>query len=265
MAERKKNIRVDRVLNALTTRLGTAVSVCAILVLGVGGSFFVRDAVSNVQETGTARYNENLREAIFALGDVHRLSYALQRAAADSPLTPETIIDFASALESLYLHKATIGQHLRSGDWNSEAVMASGALSAIIEAGEGITLSEVQIPEAELTDFLDRAEGARETIVAYIDTIRQDHDLVLTHQRNTLDWLVRALEITLIVMGIIGVSAFLMLHREVSSRRKREAAERKADYLAYNDPLTWLVKSAKIQRPPCRSDGTEIHNGDVFP
>ena len=69
--------KVDWLFNALATRIGTAFSIAAILLVGVVGSLTLRSAISDVEDRGAIQYNESLREAIFTLGDVHRLRETL--------------------------------------------------------------------------------------------------------------------------------------------------------------------------------------------
>ena len=165
----------------------------------------------------------------------------MQRAAANGPSTPQSANDVAAALEALYIHQFAIEHDRDTGVRSGEASLAAGALEKIIRAGEAFTLYEVHIPEEKLSAFLALAEVAREMIVDYIEAIRLDNDVILYNQSSTLSLLVRVLEVTLVFMGIIGVSAVLLLHREVVSRRKRDVAERKADYLAYNDAMPGLA------------------------
>lgn len=233
-------MRTDWFFNAFATRFGTGATIAVLLAIGVAGSIYLRASISDVERQGAIQHNENLREAIFALGDVHRLSYVLQRAASNTPVTRNTISEFAEALETLYVRQFAIQRDRASGVRNAEAAAAAATLADIIQAGEAFTLTTATIPETELTAFLKMAEAARTVLVSYIEGIREDHNVVLQYQSDTLSLLVRALEVTMVVMGVIGVSAILLLHREVVGRRQREAAERKADYLAYNDPMTAL-------------------------
>ena len=239
-------MKLARLLLGPATRLGTLASVILIVLAGAGAALYVRYVIADVELESTVFDSKRMREGFVALSDIHRMSFALQGSLSPNAITETDAQKFEEALDILYVRSVSFGRWLAQDRAVAEAYTAHSALKSIIDLGDEIIADGYAAPAQNAERFRSAAESARGALVSYIDETRRVHEVALVRQSKTLSLLQLYLQITLLFVSGIGLSAILLLHREIVARKQREAAERKADYLAYNDPLTGLANRLRF-------------------
>lgn len=203
---------------------------------------FVQATAMRLMDTQQSYQDTQLRNGYVAMSDVQRLLTTLQQAA----IMPA---DDLGKLKQEAQH-ATDMIYLRISNFSRFAKGSTGAAEAagiaISYLDEIVTLMDQSIAR-DLSDIRDLAvivtpiaQEARRSLVQFLDVMRRKQDVLLNRQSESVNVQRLVVWTTLIGLAIFGVSAILLLRREILARQAREIAEARARHLAFFDPLTGL-------------------------
>ncbi len=137
-----------------------------------------------------------------------------------------------------YVSAATM---LQSG---SEAVMA---LRLLVDDSDTALSSTNPFAIFSATALVDRAKAARRAVFHYLDETVKLEQRMLARQTKKVVLLSRATYVFLVLITLAGLACMRLLRREVMARKARDKAERRADHLAYFDPVTGLANRVQFQ------------------
>lgn len=260
MNERGRLFVLNRGIDFLASKRGF---ILATLLLGLGslaaGLLFNRTA--DVIETAQIQLsNQRSAKTTSAFNDLLRLSMIMNEIRNADVITVEVEDKFVSALDIIYVradHIQTRLDVMKSEQSMKESkrlafiqdggARAVEALEAVIEAGDEL-LAAGLIDRGTTLDELERlTREARSAVFQYFDEISLFEDDLVEQQSRTLVHMTSATWLFLFAITFAGTMCLLFLRLEVAARKERERAERRADFLAYFDPMTELPNRVQFQ------------------
>lgn len=236
-----------RISDLFASRLGFAVALGALLaVLGVA-LWYVELGMRDAPGEETLAQERQLRNAYTALGDVQRLHTALFEALREGVLTEALEVQFADALDFLFVRADTMDRRQDMVGHRDAVEGAVASLQALVETVDGILASGERDPKVFARPILDASDEARRALTVFMDDMRRLQEQILSEQSRALRRQQRLLLATMVGLSAIGAGALILLRREVINRQRRERAERRADFLAFFDPLTTLPNRVQFQ------------------
>ena len=229
-----------RVYDAIGSRRGLIIATALIGFVAVAGAWAVWSAVQHVRSFNSLLETASLREGLIASNDINRLAQIVTEAEIEGEMTPELAKRFSFAADVLYVRSEQFTREVeRLGDFRP-APAARQSMQDIVEFSDAQIAAGFPDVDQLGKQFFELADAARRHIVIYMDEIAHLQHQAKRSQNLTLQRLTLFLALMLGTQAIIAMATMLLLRREVVARQERAKAERKADYLAYNDQLTRL-------------------------
>ncbi len=130
---------------------------------------------------------------------------------------------------------------LRSG---SEAVTA---IRSLVDVSDQALSAENPLAAFQTAALIDRVKSARRTVFRYLDETVKLEERMHARQSSQVVLLSRSTHWFLALITLAGLACLRLLRREVMARKARDQAERRADHLAYFDPVTGLANRVQFQ------------------
>ncbi|MGI9394069.1 MAG: putative bifunctional diguanylate cyclase/phosphodiesterase, partial [Boseongicola sp.] len=145
------------------------------------------------------------------------------------------------------------GLFLRDPDYVSAATMlqsgadAVTAIQLLVEDADTAMSSEDPIAVFATPELVERAKSARRAVFRYLDETDKLEVRMFARQSREVVRLSRAVYVFLGLITLAGLACLRLLRGEVMARKARDKAERRADHLAYFDPVTGLANRVQFQ------------------
>lgn len=121
------------------------------------------------------------------------------------------------------------------------------AIRFLVDDGDAALASEDPLAVFATAELVTRAKAARRAVFRYLDETTKLEVRMLARQTEKVALLSRATHGFLVLITLAGLACLRLLRREVMARKARDKAERRADHLAYFDPVTGLANRVQFQ------------------
>ena len=244
----RRQRRFDKVLDALTSRLGFLAVVGTLVGVCLGAGIHVQTVVTKLEESHSVFRERQTRNGYVALSDTQRLILVAQEAVLVGEMTPELADRFVNAADILYV-RTNHFQRIMKGE---QTRLPTGAesieyLNKIIVIADEAIANEFADLRGLLSALLTANNEARAHLVRFLDDMRRQADEVLEVKAKAVKNQQIVVISNLVGLTLFGTVALLFLRREVLARRAREEAETRVEFLAFYDPLTNLPNRAHFQ------------------
>ncbi len=239
--------RLNRILDALASRVGIFVVVGLLVTVCIGVGWYVQSVVTQLERNHEVLKDAQLRNGYTAISDVNRLVLVSQNAAISGRATPDLESDFIAAADILYVRIDNFRAVMDRGGEFDFGRSSIAALERILAIADDAINSGFADPKDTTGRLLEESENARRNLVKFLDATRRHSDLVLEQQSIAIRKQQVVVLVNLIGFTFIGTVALLLLRREVLGRRAREKAEKRVEFLAFFDPLTELPNRVQFQ------------------
>ena len=219
------------------------------------------DRTANIIEASQVELgNHRSAKTTSAFNDLLRLTMVVQKIYDAETVTAELEDEFMSALDIIFVraeHISTRVETLGTQGFAAESerflfLQSSGqkaidSLNAVIAAGDQLIENGFKSRGGAIQTIESNTDAARKAVFQYFDEISLLEDDLVEHQSKTLVRLASATWVFLVAITVAGLMCLMFLRLEVKARKERERAERRADFLAYFDPLTELPNRVQFQ------------------
>lgn len=238
---------LKRCLDALGTWVGITIAIGLVCATCLGAALYFKAGADGLLESQRRFEQRQLRNGFVAVSDLQRLILVAQQAALQGDLTETLATDFAAALDMLYVRAEALKSREQAVLVATTAPTASRKLFEIVDLADAALKEGFPDPVGFLVELNRESETARSMLVTFLDRARQLEDTVLGQQSEKLVLQTKALWIVFSALAIVGSTAMLLLRSEVVERQARTKAERRADFLAFFDPLTELPNRVQFR------------------
>ncbi len=239
---------LNRVLDALATRLGLGTCIAILVAIGLWASFEVEEAVDNLEGSLDFFQDSQRHNGFVAISDLQRLLIIASEAWSNGAFDDQAKDEFVSAVDILFVRTDHFNRVLQRGSAAQSGRLALEVLEEIIALADTAIADDFSDPERIYRDLQSRQEMARSRLVAFLedvnrlqDSVLEDQSVAISHQRLVVNG-------SFVGLVFIAALAFFLLRREVLARKAHQVAEQEVQFLAYFDPLTRLANRTQFQR-----------------
>lgn len=229
-----------RLQDMLASRFGVAVAVGLVCLICLAGGLFLKSGADSVMEAQRNFDEAPIRNGFVALSDLKRLILVTQRAVLEETPSDKTIADFKAAVDIIFVRADTVKQIEQRTSVRKSETPASDRLFQIVNIADSGLAGGLADPAALLVILNASLEDARRELVIFADRMTQFETALLREQSDKLVRLTLVIGVVFSALAAFGTISLLLLRSEVLARQAREKAERRADFLAFFDPLTGL-------------------------
>ncbi len=247
-------------IDFLASRAGfilTMVLLCAATLLAAYG--FNR-STNEILATQIELENHQTANTHSALSDLVRLTNEILEGVAGGSET-RLLTSISSSLDILYVradHMETRLENLQSlflrdpTYVSAETMLQSGAeavraIQTLVEDADAALASENALGILTSAALVERAKDARMALFRYLDETGKLEERMLARQTEKVVLLSQASYIFLSLITLAGLACLRLLRGEIMARKARDKAQRRADHLAYFDPVTGLANRVQFQ------------------
>ena len=247
-------------IDFLASRAGfvlTMVLLCAATLMAAYG--FNR-STNEILATQVELENHQTANTHSALSDLVRLTNEILEGVAGGAET-RVLASILSSVDILYVradHMETRlenlqGLFLRDPTYvSAETMLQSGAdavsaIQVLVEDADAALSSGNALAVMSSAALVERAKDARMALFRYLDETDKLEQRMLARQTKKVVLLSRATYLFLALITLAGLACLRLLRREIIARKARDKAQRRADHLAYFDPVTGLANRVQFQ------------------
>jgi len=243
----EKSGRLDRVLRALTTRLGVTVILGMLLVACVVAAYQSHVVVRGLEDTSAIVKDSRLSESRLATLDIINLTLLSSRAEMDGQFSYENAKAFEEITNRLVTRVDRIGQRQEAV---SQFAMKNSAL-LVLRRLLKVSREATAAGYPDLYSLAEEIDGLGHTSISYLRSFLEVND---EQSHRALEAQLEAAKrqqfiamITPVFLTLFGVLVLILLRREILERRALIKAERHIEYLAYFDALTDLPNRSQFK------------------
>jgi len=232
-----------RLISADSSRIVYVWAILGIFVAIALAAFAVNETRSQARLAELADYEAYVREAYMSLSDLQRLQTVVLQTRADGFVSSENERGISRANDMLYVRAQSIRRHAL-GQIENRVNEVTKALEVLVATVDRALAAEDS--QGFSSSAIDAMETARVETIQLIDVLRGYHTTIMeahdeaAHLRNA------AFMASSVLFCVLAIGLLIMLRREIDLREHREKAEKRADFLAYHDPLTHLMNRAQF-------------------
>lgn len=208
---------------------------------------YLQSVIVQLEEDHEVFRDAQIRNGYVAMSDVNRLVVAAQSALQAGEISTDLKREFAVANDMLFVRIDNFKNVMRRSGGFSHGPESIEALQRIVDIGDSAVRDGFPDLEVLVQNLLDGNDTARRNLVKFLDSVRRQGDLVLEQQSYAVRRQQFVVLVSLVGITFVGSVALLFLRREVLGRHAREAAEKRAAFMAYFDPLTELPNRVQFQ------------------
>ena len=234
-----------RILGAMSQTSVFAACVVGAGVLGGVSSAWLWTSARATQDEERIVSNQPFRNGVVAVGDLLRLVSAVRRVEAAGPEDADAMADLQAAVDILYVRADTFRNRTVAGPVSAQEAEAVRALDALVGVmddalAQGLGSDPDFDGDAFAARYLAAGQAAGAAVLAFVDRNDQLQDGILARRANKIVEQARAQIAFSLGMAGVSILALFVLRAEALEWKSRRAAEDRARYLAYFDPLTDL-------------------------
>ena len=247
-------------IDFLASRAGfilTMILLCAATLLAAYG--FNR-STNEILATQIELENHQTANTHSALNDLVRLTNEILEGAAGGS-EERVLASISSSVDILYVRADHIETRLENlqglflrdpAHVSAEAMLQSGAdavsaIQKLVDDADAALSSGNALAFFNSTDLVEQAKSARMALYRYLDETDKLEKRMLARQTEKVVLLSRATYIFLGLITLAGLACLRLLRGEIMARKARDKAQRRADHLAYFDPVTGLANRVQFQ------------------
>ncbi len=231
---------LDRLLDAVVSRAGIVLLTLLIAAGGMAGHAKLQRVVAGVEGARSVFDRPGLRDGMSALTDLSYLDRVVQEARLTGEISTGQRFLFRRYVILLEEHVAGFRQKFEGAPSDLALTTAQSTLGIALEAAQQVSSSDFAELDTATAVLLSNSDRARSAIIEFIDNSRMHQSEAARQQSELLDTFVGVSVGGMAIMGAIWLAMVLLVRRAIHAKRLRREAESKADFLAYNDPLTGL-------------------------
>jgi len=230
-------------MSADISRIAYVWGILGIIVAIALATFAVNENRSQARLAELSVNEQYVREAYMTLSDLQRIQSAFMEIHAAEQLTPQLEVDLSRANDMLYVRAQSIERHAKGQikDRIDGLALDLKNLIAVVDrelASDGLHRTS--------RDVMQAMETARANTIQLIDELRRLHFAIMKSHDDAAQLRNAVFLASSVLFGVLATGLLIMLRREIELRRRREKAEKRADFLAYHDPLTHLMNRAQF-------------------
>lgn len=232
---------MQRHIDRLVTPAGAGATVGALLLALAATTWFVVSAAQRTTDEAVIRADYNTGHGYRTLSDLNRITNVLIELGVSEGDHNDAVERLLSANDILYV-RADALRRVRNEEPGVKAFFDRliPLMSMIVDEVDALAAEADFNDGARVAAIVARMDEARSVATKFIDAVRRDHHELMKQQVLALNGQTRMLLVVLAALTGIGVVTLILLRREILLRKEREQARRRADFLAYFDPLTEL-------------------------
>lgn len=238
--------RLDRMLRALTTRLGLSAVLGALLVACIIEAVQSHDVVHGLENTSEMVKDNRLDQGRLATLDILNLILLSSRGEMDGQFSPEDAQAFEDLTKQLVARVDAINQKRDDVSLFSLKTTAVLVLRRLIQTSRAATAAGYPDLYALAKDIARDGYAAMSYLRSFLEVNEEQSHRALEAQ---LDVAKRQQIIAMIMpvfLTLFGVLVLILLRREILERRALVEAERHIEYLAYFDAMTDLPNRSQF-------------------
>ncbi len=242
----KTSACLDRVMRALTTRIGMYAVLGALLVACVIAAVQSHVVVRGLEETSALVKDNRLSQSRLATLDILNLTLLSSRAEMDGRFSPENARTFEEVTERLVMRVDRISDTQGDASLYSIKNTAMLVLHRLLKVSRDATAAGYPDLDA-LAEEVDRTGHASMSYLrSFLEVNEEQSHLALEAQLDAAKRQQTAAMITPVFLTLFGGLVLILLRREILERRALIKAERHIEYLAYFDAMTNLPNRAQF-------------------
>lgn len=237
---------LDRILRALTTRVGLSVILGALLAACVVAAYQSQIVVQGLEDTSAKVKDSRLSQSRLATLDILNLTLLSSRAEMDGKFSLENQKVFEEVTERLVTRVNRIGERRDNVSLFAIKNSAVLVLRRLLKISRDATAAGYPDLDA-LAENIDRTGHASISYLqAFLELNEEQSHRALEAQLEAAKRQQSIAMITPVFLTFFGVLVLILLRREILERRALIKAERHIEYLAYNDALTELPNRSQF-------------------
>ncbi len=244
----------------LASRVGFILTMALLCMATLFAGYGFSRSTNEILATGVELENHQTANTHSALNDLVRLTNEiLEGLSGGSEM--DVLASISASVDILYVRADHMETRLENshglilGDPNYasvESMLQSGAdailaIRSLVNDGDAALSSEDPLAAFAAAGLVERAEDARRSVYRYLDETTKLENRMLARETKQVVLLSRATYGFLVLVTLAGLACLRLLRREVMARKARDKAERRADHLAYFDPVTGLANRVQFQ------------------
>ena len=247
---------MHKAIDGLATRTGLMLAFAFISAFAALAALNFERAANRLTASQLELELQTGTRAISSLNELLRLRSSLSSLQLGRTLPEEQVAEATRVLDMIYVRadhvEGRLNQLQEGGQLTARTTTAGRA--AIAALRDVVVAGDAVLTDGTLARPLDATlADARRAIIEYDELLSGLATQLREDQSRALDRLTLAFQLFNGAITLASLAALYFFRREVLTRQARERAERRADFLAYNDPLTGVPNRVRFH------DAVEAH------
>lgn len=231
---------LQHLLDAFATRVGTLLTVGLGCGLCLCAGLYFQFGANRLLASHEMFRQAQMRDSFVTISDMARLTLIVEKIVLAGEPTPELSEELLRALDILYVRADAMRSRETANGAASGLLPPSELIFSLVEFVDDTLATTVEDWLRFEFELLEHVEAARGQLVNFQDTMRRLEDRVLDAQAAEVNRQANVMGVAFVLLGLIVSCALVLLRKEILARQARNAAEDRARYLAFFDPLTGL-------------------------
>ncbi len=247
-------------IDFLASRIGFILSMALLCTATLSAAYAFNRSTNEILATQIELENHQTANTHSALNDLVRLTNEVLDGLSGGDES-EVLASISASVDILFVradHMETRLENLHglsrqdTRNISTETMLRSGAeaveaIRLLVDNSDLALSSNSPIQAFANAALVAQVKSARKAVFRYLDETVKMEERMLARQTDKVVLLSRATYGFLVLITLAGLACMRLLRREVMARKARDMAERRADHLAYFDPVTGLANRVQFQ------------------